>query len=107
MLKVTKDGCIDTLCTTVGLFPLPEKIQTEISVYPNPANDVLFIDIPNMEETEIYFFNLNGNIIKHTTATSGRNAISLASGQFQPGMYFWKVVNRNHELLQSGRIIIQ
>jgi hypothetical protein len=47
LVKVTNDGCLDTLyCQSVSVVPPEIPAQAGVSVYPNPAHDLLRIDYP-------------------------------------------------------------
>ncbi len=54
-----------------------------ISVYPNPAKDYVWIDLPN-SEFEIELINMSGQVVRHTTASQQArlNLSSLAKGNY-------------------------
>lgn len=62
VLKVDKDGCVDTLCTVVNsgeVPPLPEP--SGVRVFPNPMSDVVRIDCPGLFDFEV--FDLQGRLV--------------------------------------------
>jgi hypothetical protein len=63
ILKMTPDGCIDTLCITTPVNePFPDTYQ--LSVYPNPASD--FISIETQEPlTTLEVYDMTGHLVYH------------------------------------------
>ncbi len=80
-------------CSTVGLKDLYTNFSNYVFVYPNPANDVLHINItqftPKNLTCEIY--NTTGQLIKTIKQLAFQNTINL--GDLVNGMYVVKVYN--------------
>lgn len=65
--------------------------QSEIKVFPNPATDVLMLDIPKDAVVEyICFFNMHGLTVR---SAFNQNQIDICS--LTPGMYFAQVIMEN------------
>lgn len=85
-------GCVDTTtCITVMVVSAEDAdAYTEITIYPNPVNEQLFIDLPvNAGFTELILTDLQGKRVM-TTSVTGEYHITL--GMTMPaGMYFLTV----------------
>ena len=75
---VTQNGCSDTsacvVVTTVGVTTLT---QSEWTIYPNPANEVLFIEAP--EATVIEMTDMTGKIVQRENLEAGKNELSVSA----------------------------
>ena len=107
LYKVTADGCIDTLCTTVGIDKLIQNQEKKINLYPNPAIDEITFDIGDFNDLFVDFFNMQGIIIYNQALSSQKNIIPIDKIIFLPGLYFWRAVNKKGEIIESGKIIIE
>lgn len=90
IMKVTPDGCVDTLC---NITSIASDIKTKIapfSIYPNPAKDILYIRNNDFRELDVQLFNLQGELLFQSLLTGELNSIKL---KFPPGMYFIKGIN--------------
>lgn len=80
-------------CSTVGIKDLYRNFQEYIYVYPNPASDVLHLNItqvtPRDLKCEIY--NQNGQLVKAVSQLDFQNTINLAD--LANGIYVVKVYN--------------
>lgn len=74
-----------------------------ISVYPNPVNDQLRIQIPQgWEQSDITIVNAQGQFKYSGRLHTGENIVSTIS--FSPGVYFLKVVHNNKEVYRQSVI---
>ncbi|NQX98885.1 MAG: T9SS type A sorting domain-containing protein, partial [Flavobacteriales bacterium] len=89
----------ENLALTTGI----SKIETtEISIYPNPVQNQLFIELDNQEITEITIIDYSGRIVKTITNNNAKNID--VSGLTQ-GIYILKVSTKNGVL--TNRFIKQ
>jgi len=92
-LSVTDNGCegdTATLAVNIGTVGIDE-INNEIAIYPNPANDLLFIDASdNTKVTEVIMYNRLGKEVLHETEWA--NPINVS--ELRPGLYFVEFVTR-------------
>lgn len=74
---------------------LANKPQSVLfSVYPNPAEEAFFIDIPSNEwEWNVSIVNMLGQTIYTETIANKENRISVNSSNFSEGVYFVKLVS--------------
>ncbi|GEM_PF-3484348 len=63
----------------------------DLAVYPNPANDELFIDLtPGSEETVIQLLDMNGKVVyteEHSVLTGQQNTLKLSTSSIEEGVY--------------------
>ncbi|MBV6442713.1 MAG: T9SS C-terminal target domain-containing protein [Haliscomenobacteraceae bacterium CHB4] len=60
VIKMSKDGCMDTLCVTTSLNILP-NLKNNITVYPNPTSGIVYMD--NCQNCTVEVFNVLGNLV--------------------------------------------
>ena len=70
-------------------------INTKMSVYPNPASDVLNININNasFKNSNISIYNISGNEVMNTSMNGASTQLNIES--LSSGVYFVKVKNEN------------
>jgi Secretion system C-terminal sorting domain len=108
LVKVTTDGCMDTLfCGLVDAKEavMPEQ-QAEVRVYPNPASDYLMVEHHGAMGKDLHFslFDATGRLVlRHKTGPAGAGRIDVSG--LAPGLYFFKA-EREGVLLRSGKVVI-
>jgi dienelactone hydrolase len=80
----------------IGIGEFPEN--NNISLYPNPAGDILNIFVPGLGKgtAALSIYNINGKAVKTAIVEKGENSINI-NGQ-ETGLYV-VVVNYNNELV--------
>lgn len=106
VIKVTKDGCIDTLCTTSTIDAYLAR-HDGISVYPNPALDFLAFDtgeqtIPGRAE----LYDIHGRCVQTMPLLHGVNTMTLDKNMLTTGLYVWRVVTQQGAQIASGKVLI-
>lgn len=48
------------------------------AIYPNPASDVMTIDLANETQAEVKFFDFTGKVVKSTSVNSSKNTIDVS-----------------------------
>ncbi len=79
--------------------------NVDIHVYPNPSNDLFFIDIPSNQKHqigEVVLYNTEGRRILTQPNTNPLNVSGLASG-----MYWLSVNNRNMQRIYSTLLMVR
>ena len=82
----------------------------ELNVYPNPANDVLNIDLKLglTESAEIVISDLMGRRIKHTVANfDGFSPVSIDISELKEGVYFLSVQNNQIKSVWKFTVVKQ
>jgi len=96
-VEITENGCIDTSeCITISTVSISENdLKNKVSIYPNPNNGVINIDLGHLEEVTIIVLNANNQLIYK------KENINTSIHQFElneaPGVYII-------ELYSSGKI---
>lgn len=93
---VTDAGCSDTSSCSAIVLSLEELnlFSNPIAVYPNPANDVLNIEIHSGEINAVEIFDITGALVKSISNTNG-NLVKINTGEIPSGMYFVRVKSGN------------
>ena len=93
------EGCSDTSnCISIQSVSLEEYVVTEsdISIYPNPANDFVTIDILNQndeEDVEVRLFDTKGKLVYTRNVTSNNNKVTFDVSKLAEGVYTVTVFN--------------
>nr|WP_319273215.1 T9SS type A sorting domain-containing protein [uncultured Draconibacterium sp.] len=74
-----------------------EPKSTDISIYPNPANDILTINAK--EEGRIRIFNCTGKLVKLVEKSSFSEQINIS--ELKTGVYFVSVLSDNRNVTQK------
>ncbi|MEP6795969.1 MAG: T9SS type A sorting domain-containing protein [Saprospiraceae bacterium] len=106
ILKVSGDGCIDTICTTTAIEDLFKMQKQKILLYPNPARDELNIqfsdEIP--KNTFVSIYDIYGRELKSSHFYVAKNNIDLSS--LPNGLYILNISDGNH-LIATRKFIKQ
>jgi hypothetical protein len=92
-------GCdsLLTLNLTLDFTGLDENAIASLSVYPNPAQDVIFLDVdPNLIGSNVMICDALGRIIYETTLQEEEMKLDL--GRFPSGTYLMKVGSHTERL---------
>lgn len=91
--------------TTVGLIDKSYELG-EMSVYPNPANDVLNINLGTIKEnTEIKMFDALGGLVLNEKLTAQNS--SLKTHHLQSGVYFYTILVGEKNIKTDKIVIIK
>jgi len=82
-----------------------EQINSGITVYPNPVNDVLIIEIQNGHgDATMEVFDTNGKIIaRHSNEIEGHASYSFDLSAIPSGIYFYHIISNGKML--AGKVI--
>jgi len=106
LYKVTKDGCIDTLCTIVDIEDLIANQPDKVKVYPNPTTQEITIDIGDHQNCSVDFYDLQGRKVYHQQLHEKENKLILDRNLFLTGVYIWRVTTKDGSQVQSGKIVV-
>lgn len=96
---------VPTMCSTVSVGSY--DVTSEITVYPNPFNNHLNIDLTNISTAnhiQVSIYNVVGKVIINKSLIASFNTVE--TNNLPSGIYFYKVFDRNGTL-QTGRLIAQ
>ncbi len=85
----------------------PEDPNVDISVYPNPVNDVLTIEITSLEndpQIQLELFDFVGQRIYVETIETQTHKEQLDVSRFSSSLFVLRVVNLNSHLTESFKI---
>ncbi|RLD55428.1 MAG: hypothetical protein DRJ05_12945, partial [Bacteroidetes bacterium] len=103
-LKTGQGACTatDTIQLTI-IDAIPELQEMGVMVYPNPAEDILYVN-SKMEVTTVEIFDFNGRtIIREENQGQTDNLLKIDLSDLQPGIYFVRIYMDN--LVGNGKII--
>ena len=86
------------------LVATPEIAEIGASLYPNPAQDRLVIDVENVDISELELYDLTGELVEARAITPGKNEINVTN--YQNGTYVYLLRLNNGDIGHSSRLII-
>ena len=93
---------VSTDCTTlVPVEDNPDRLELQVSIYPNPASDFITIEIPT--QSQISILNLNGQEVLEQTTTEPRTVVDIST--LPNGLYFVRV--RGEMIVGLGKFVKQ
>jgi hypothetical protein len=96
-----------TTCNTTGINVLAAKNTNEsVIIYPNPFSSVANIVIKDASEfntAQLKLYNMLGAEI--STITISKQVTTLEAKNLSAGIYFYKVIGNNNNVIQSGKLI--
>ena len=107
LLKITADGCVDTLCTTTSLLEEIRHREQMVMIYPNPASGYLIAELHEQVQKDAYLelVDISGRLVLRERLTKGQHQIHLDNTM--PGMYIWRLIDEEMRLLSSGKLVIE
>jgi hypothetical protein len=101
------DYCVGDLktCGLWGLFSSNSNVaqNLDLKVFPNPANDILNIELENFQDIEITIFNTLGQWIKTEKLNASNTSISLEN--YVNGMYYLQFT-KDAQILKTEKVLI-
>ena len=87
--------------------PMVEDIASKLYIYPNPASDVLHIDLPSSDFTHVSVLNMLGNVVREVTLQPGENSLDLSIAGIPSAVYVLRAVNKNGATAAARFTIMQ
>ncbi len=104
IIKVTPDGCSDTLCTTTSLEEQIRNWDKNVLLYPNPVDDRLIVQIKELQgDADLQISDLQGRVIIRKRVQEGENVVEM---DLPSGMYVCTIVSSG-KLEYSGKIVVR
>lgn len=108
LLKITADGCVDTLCTTTSLLDQLHRKSTLVDVYPNPTTDYLIFDLDErLDQVRVEIFDLNGRILQSQHMRPGISAMMLDMARVTSGIYVWRVMTTEGRIVDMAKFVMK
>jgi len=94
-VEVTKNGCTKiSECVTISTLSLKKDVfGNSISIYPNPSQGTVHVNLGNVTDATIRVCNLNGQLIYQKGKIN--NSIHSFELNAAPGIYFIEVITGN------------
>lgn len=70
-----------------------------VAVFPNPARDVLYVNVLNKSVTSVELYSMVGQKLRSIAVDPGNPSISIPVSDLKKGMYFLRVYSNQRELL--------
>jgi len=88
---VTLNGCSDTsICYPVTGIGFNEINEFSFLIYPNPVNDLIRIDLPDKEVTEVRIQTMQGQVLYQTNSSSA-STLHIPCGHWAKGVYIAQI----------------
>lgn len=97
-------GRIRIVAFSDSLLSVKELTNFEVSVYPNPATDVLHIRNSETQNLTAEVLDMQGRVVYDLSLTFGENQLNVS--ELNSGIYFLKLSNQTKQL-QVKRIVVE
>ncbi|MEX1187689.1 MAG: T9SS type A sorting domain-containing protein [Bacteroidia bacterium] len=78
----------------------------ELELFPNPANSIVNISVPNLENQILRIVDISGKLVKSINSNN-QTAVSIDISDLARGMYFVNVSNREGKNVATKKLIIK
>ena len=75
-----------------------EEVKRSFHIYPNPANDLLMVQLPAVEKTEVHIYDALGQNIVHKSFVN-EEQFQIDVSQLSSGIYYLQVNNEAQKLI--------
>ena len=89
--------CMDNLITTNPSLSAPAPVASIAKVYPNPATNMLYVDITDNTVEEVTMLDMAGHIINNFAASTKHLEINTTT--LAPGMYVLQLTGNNQKAI--------
>jgi len=76
-------------------------VTAAFNIYPNPANDKIFINFPSNGDYKIKLIDITGKVIKQIEAVDYLNTVEMDVGDVNKGVYFIELKNGYNNTIQK------
>jgi len=89
IVKLTPDGCLDTLFCQTSSAPSPLKdAKNRLHAYPNPAFEAFWVELPDYSEpSALSVYNAMGILVTRILLPEVADRVPVQSAGWQPGVY--------------------
>jgi len=95
-----ENGNVATWTVTVSVATGNETLESEISLYPNPARSTMMLNISDLQkDCTISIFDITGKMVHSQNITSATTQISVNT--FDPGIYFVIINNGFNKVVKK------
>ncbi len=96
---IQKNACLDTsACVNIAITGISEEQDgNSVSIYPNPANEQLFIDLKNIKATKLTLIDITGKEV-YSSDITGKKKVSISLTNYDNGIYFVTISSKNENM---------
>ncbi|MCG8698107.1 MAG: thrombospondin type 3 repeat-containing protein [Bacteroidales bacterium] len=85
---------------TEGSSSISETLAEKVSIYPNPSNGELYIDLSLIgNQSAVQFYNTNGQLVHSETLKA--NTVQQVNTRLTTGIYFVKIVTKDSMMIEK------
>ena len=110
IMHIDENGCVNSSCEFLDIDEDIFIHKNEISLYPNPADDKIFIQIPekNLDQNiDVSFYTITGQLIEERSLEGLKTTLEINIASLFKGIYIVKITGKNQEALASELLTIQ
>jgi len=92
--------------TTVGI---PDNAEmTTLSIYPNPASDIVSIDVGEYNNNQLFELRILNQLGQGIySGPANQSTIQVQVGEFKPGFYSVMMTDKNDQIIATKKLIIK
>jgi len=109
LLEVEYNTGYDSVYNMTFRYAYMSYVNTElisnISIYPNPASEVLIINSEMIQDNTLYIFGTDGKLVSTRKLNSGDNSINIQ--KLSSGTYFYQLFNERNVPVAAGKFLKQ
>lgn len=79
--------------------------NTNVNVYPNPANNVINFELSTNENVAVTVYNIDGSLVKTVAAFQQLTAVNI--DDLDNGSYIYRVATLNGDIIKTGKFVKQ
>lgn len=108
VLKLDSVGCLTPGCDSLDIPVMELPFNSEIAVYPNPANDFFVVQSGEnfRDATEVQLLNTNGQLIQTANISKGANSVILHIEDVEAGFYIVKIIDQRNRV-QVKKLMVE
>ena len=103
IVKVTNDGCMDTLFCQTSSVDSPFEETDDVNIYPNPTTSYFIID-SRFAIHKVLLFDSYNHIIYETNVDASQKSISLPSN-IASGLYFVQICTKKGGIISKKLMV--
>ncbi|MCI5057654.1 MAG: PKD domain-containing protein [Flavobacteriales bacterium] len=78
-------------------------LATELNMYPNPASDILNVELPNAQVGKVTIIDAIGKVVRAQNFNTDR--FSIETSEFEKGYYFLQIESNGHQATKRFAVI--
>lgn len=100
--KITPHGGVAQACVT----SINESHQMEFTSYPNPAEDILFVNAPNYQKLQFEVIDILGKLVQKQEINAPDGLFEINISDLHQGIYFVRCIS-NSQVLDTKKVLVK